>query len=380
MGRKIRVCFLTSSHPTDYTRFLDREARSLKIAGYDVTIIGLGRESGIHYQDGIKLISVKEHQGVRKVLTLKEIARIAIEQRADIYHCCDPWCLGIGFLIKRHRPKVKIVYESCEWFPQMYLDRNDFPLPLRLLGWLVVTCLEYRATKNADEIIETNPLRARRFQRRGRRARQVPNYAPLELVKEPLNKREPWFVYTGLICRPRGFDRLLKALTMVKPRFPNVRLLVRGEFDPRDDIETWAKGFIRENHLEENVRFLERVDSYAKVFEIIRPCLGGVILLQPKRGNDWTNQPSKLFEFMLAGLAVVASNFPEIARIVNDARCGWLVDPTRPDAIAAALNQVLENPEEAIRRGLAGRGAAESKYNWQNAEKVLMEIYERLSG
>lgn len=370
---------MSSSHPADYSRFLDREGYSLKKAGYDVTLIGLGRKNGIFYREGIKLINVREYRGVKKARTLKEIARMALEEKADIYHCLDPWCLAIGLVIKRHRANVKIIYESCEWFPQMYIDRYDFPLPLRIATWLIVTFLEYQASKRADEIIETNPLRARRFLRRSRIAKQVPNYAPLKLVKKPLPERKPWFVYTGLICRPRGFDRLLKALALVKPRFPAVRLLVRGEFDPRDDIEGWAKNFIAENHLEGNVCFLERIDSYSQVFEIIKPCLAGVILLQPKRGNDWTNQPSKLFEFMLAGVAVVASNFPEIARIVNDAQCGWLVDPTKPEAIAAALNQVLENPNETIRRGLSGRSAAENKYNWHNAEKVLLEIYQRLS-
>lgn len=369
---------MTSSHPADYSRFLDREARSLKRAGYDVAIIGLGKESGVILKNGIKLINVSECRGLRKIQTLREIARLAIKQRADIYQCVDPWCLGIGLGIKRCLQDVKIIYESCEWFPQMYLDRSDFPLPLRIAGWLIVTFLEYQAGKRADEMIETNLLRAERFLRRRRKAKQVPNYAPLDLVREPLPERKPWFVYTGLICRPRGFDLLLQALAMVKQRFPAVRLLVRGEFDPRADIERWAKRFITENHLEENVQFLERVDSYAEVFEIIKPCLAGVILLQPQRGNDWTNQPSKLFEFMLAGVAVVASNFPEIARVVNDAQCGWLVDPTKPEAIATALCSVLENQKEAIRRGSSGRRAVEDKYNWRNAENVLLEIYQRL--
>jgi glycosyltransferase involved in cell wall biosynthesis len=74
----------------------------------------------------------------------------------------------------------------------------------------------------------------------------------------------------------------------------------------------------------------------------------------------------------------VASNFPEIARVVNEAGCGWLVDPTSPEAIATALNSVLANPAEALRRGLAGRRLAETKYNWEKAEIELLKIYQHL--
>ncbi|MGQ9708403.1 MAG: glycosyltransferase [bacterium] len=376
--KRIRVCLLTSSHHTDYSRFLDREGRSLEKAGYQVTLIGLGKEKKIADADGIKILSIPERQGWNKIYTLKEIAVLAIKEKADVYQCLDPWCLALGLGIKRHRPDTKIIYESCEWYPRMYLDRPDFSLWLRLAGWLIVSGLEYRATMKADELIETNQSRAMRFIRRGRTPIQVPNYAPLKLISEPLRERKPWVVYTGLICRPRGFDRLLKALIMVKSCFPTVRLLVRGEFDPRDDIEQWTRAFITKNKLDDNVQFIERVDSYAQVLEILKPCLAGIILLQPQRGNDWTNQPSKLFEFMLAGLALIASNFPEIASIVNETGCGWLVDPTNPKEIAAVLNSLLENPSEAIKRGLAGRRATEDKYNWENAETELLKIYQRL--
>ncbi len=374
------VCFLTASYPADYSRFLDREARSLQKAGYRVIIIGLGKHTGVFTKNGIKIFQIKEQRGFSKINTMRDIAGRALDQRAEIYHCFDPWALWIGFKIKKRCPQVKLIYDSTEWFPQTYLDRKDFPWLLRLIGWGMVTYLEYRATQQADEIIETNRLRSTRFFRRKRIPKLVPNYAPVELVKAPLNQRDTCFVYTGLICRPRGFDRLLQAIATVKVRYPSVRLLVRGEFDPYDDFESWSRDFIRANRLVENVQFVERVDSYSDVFELLKPCLAGVILLQPDRGNDWTNQPSKLFEFMVAGLAVIASNFPEISRIVQSSGCGWLVDSRNSAEIARTMEQILANPAEAIKRGLAGRKMAQTKYNWEFAAQTLLSIYQRLTG
>lgn len=375
------VCLLTSSYPADYSRFLDREAQSLFQAGFKVTVIGLGNKCNTHifYFKGIKVIAVPEKWQIKKITTLREIARLAWNENADVYHCIDPWCLAIGLHLKIFRPHIKVVYESSELFPRQYWDRTDLPLFIRILAWLLINYLEYKAVRKADAIIETNRLRAVRFRKRRAAVNIVPNYAPLVLCQKNENPRNPWFIYTGLICRPRGFDRLLIALGKVKRHFPEVKLIVRGEFDPRDDIDQWVETYIKNNNLENNVQFIERVDSYEQVFELLKSALCGVILLQPERGNDWTNQPSKLFEFMVAGLAIIASNFPEIARIIKEAKCGWLIDPTRPEEIARTMEQILSEPSSAIERGRAGRNAAESRYNWHAAEKVLLSIYEKLS-
>ncbi|MEO0070830.1 MAG: glycosyltransferase [candidate division WOR-3 bacterium] len=375
----LRVCLLTSSHPVKYSRFFDRESFSLSRAGFKVTLIGLGEIFSTTDINGIKLITVPERHGLGKWRLFKKIAFLARNEAADIYHCLDPWCLAIGLKIKRQRRNVAVIYESSEWFPRMYLDRQDFPLPLRWLGWLLVSYLEYQATKKADEILETNWSRSQRFLRRRRIPVQVPNYPPLELMGTPQTARKPWVVYTGLICRPRGFDRLLKALATLKKEFPEIRLLVLGDFDPRDDIEKWSKRFIAQENLADNVLFLPKTKSYPEIFDILKPCLAGVILLQPERKNDWTNQPNKLFEFMGCGLAVIASNFPEIAWVVKKEEAGWLINPKDNKALVSALANVLRNQSEAISRGLRGREAVIKYYNWQVAEKNLLNVYERLA-
>ncbi len=374
----LSVCLLTSSHPVNYSRFLERESFSLQRAGYRVTLIGLGKRFNLINKDGIKLVAIPERRGLGKLTTLKNIALWAEKEAADIYQCLDPWCLAIGLILKRQREDIKIIYESSEWFPAMYLDRTDLPKFLRWFGWFLVTYLEYQAVKKADEILETNLLRAQRFLRRRKVPVQVPNYPPLELMGAPHSKRMPWVAYTGLICRPRGFDRLLQALAIIKPDFPESRLFVVGEFDPRDDIESWSKNFIKAHELERNVVFIPHTKTYAEIFEILKPCVAGVILLQPERKNDWTNQPNKLFEFMGCGLAVIASNFPEIARVVNKVGCGWLIDPRDPKALANTLSLVLKNPSEAILRGERGRKAVEEYYNWKTAEESLLQVYERI--
>lgn len=373
-GQPLRVCLMTTSHPVRYSRFFDREAVSLARAGYDVRMVGIGPDDKTESDSGVKLVSVAR---LSKPRLIAAVARAAERESCDIYHCLDPWTLRTGLALKRHNAGVRLVYESSEWFPQVWLDRKDQLLPVRWLGWLAVTRYEAAACRDADAIIETNATRAVRFTRRGCVPVLVPNYPPLELLPKPSAERKPWLAWTGLVSRPRGFHHLLQALVPVARRFPEVKLRVIGGFDPRDDTEAWAREFISTQGIAANVEFLGSL-SYPAMFDALRPCLAGVILFQPERGNDFTGQPNKLFEFMGSGLAVIASNFPEIGPAVLDAGAGWLVDPRSPDAIGAAITSALADPDSCRVKGEAGRRAVAARHHWGVAERALLDLYAKL--
>jgi hypothetical protein len=114
------------------------------------------------------------------------------------------------------------------------------------------------------------------------------------------------------------------------------------------------------------------------MFARLRECSIGLILLQPGRGNDFTGLPNKLFEFMGSGLAVIASDFPEMGRVIRQEKCGWLVDPTEPKAIAEAMVSALADSAECRSRAASGRRAVLDRYHWEIAEQALLAAYRRL--
>ena len=95
--------------------------------------------------------------------------------------------------------------------------------------------------------------------------------------------------------------------------------------------------------------------------------------------NNIEAQPNKLFEYMAAGIPVVASDFALWRAIVDDTGCGLLADPCDPNAIATAVAYLLSHDREAEAMGRRGREAVARRYNWSAEEPKLLHLYADLA-
>ncbi len=94
--------------------------------------------------------------------------------------------------------------------------------------------------------------------------------------------------------------------------------------------------------------------------------------------NHVDAQPNKMFEYMSAGIPVIASDFPLWREIIEGCGCGICVDPLDPKKIAEAIDYLVDNPEIARRMGENGRKAVYDRYNWDVEEKKLLALYDSL--
>jgi len=113
------------------------------------------------------------------------------------------------------------------------------------------------------------------------------------------------------------------------------------------------------------------------VSEVLSEAKAGLVVTRPNSNHKFAYM-TKLFEYMAVGIPVIASDFPLWRSIVDGARCGILIEPENPKAMADAILHILENPEKAIEMGRLGRKAVEDQYNWENEEKKLLELYRKL--
>jgi glycosyltransferase involved in cell wall biosynthesis len=183
--------------------------------------------------------------------------------------------------------------------------------------------------------------------------------------------RSDYVVYVGLrITRARGAVEMLRAIELV-PEALRVRLKLVGTIEPGDLVQQlqgmpgWG--------LTEYVGPLGRVG----VSELTRNAMAGLVVLHPEP-NYVNSHPVKLFEYMCAGIPVIASDFPVFRRIIEQAQCGILVDSLSPKKIAGAIEFLAAHPEEARAMGARGRLAVNSRYNWQHEEQVLLGMYNRM--
>jgi glycosyltransferase involved in cell wall biosynthesis len=124
------------------------------------------------------------------------------------------------------------------------------------------------------------------------------------------------------------------------------------------------------------VRPLGWLDRQA-VANMMGECLAGLLLFQPLR-NHVESQPNKLFEYMAAGLPIVASDFPHWRSILEAEGCGLFVDPTDTRAIASAIRSVTSDRVWAEEMGARGKEAVHRTYGWPSQAAKLLELYERL--
>ena len=87
--------------------------------------------------------------------------------------------------------------------------------------------------------------------------------------------------------------------------------------------------------------------------------------------------PNKLFEYLLAGLPVVTSDFPELKRVVEQFQVGGYFDPSSPEQIASAVEMVL-NDSTMSEKLVAAKQRILADYCWENESVKLLEAYESI--
>jgi glycosyltransferase involved in cell wall biosynthesis len=91
--------------------------------------------------------------------------------------------------------------------------------------------------------------------------------------------------------------------------------------------------------------------------------------------NHFTTDSNKLFEYVMAGLPVVASRLPEIRRVVQAHELGLLVSPGNRGELIAALRRLVSDSDLRAHYAANSRKAAKT-LNWESQDQALLDLYE----
>jgi len=94
-------------------------------------------------------------------------------------------------------------------------------------------------------------------------------------------------------------------------------------------------------------------------------------------GTPFFGSPTKMFEYMAMGKAIVASNLDQLARVLTHQQTGWLVEPGNASELAKAIRLLAAHPEIRSYLGANARNIAAAHHTWQqNAARVLSRLTE----
>ena len=381
----MHVCMLTGTHPPFDPRIFHKEAKSLRKLGYEVTLVAPSEDAlGKRDREGMHLISLPAYKNKRvRAFNLFRLIWKGLHIRAEVVHTHELDALFAGLVIKLLTGR-RLIYDAHEHHASMIAENPKIPGMFKPWVERAIGAMEEVAFRFVDEVITVNRTLQERVLRIGKQAVVLYNCPVLSAYDRWSEKRPPvsyngrsMVVYQGGVSVDRGVDRFLFALQEVRKRCPDVVFLVAGPLLDENQCGRWIARYVQENDLAEHFQITGWL-SYEEMCAYTRSAEVGVILFQPTHYNNWIGLPNKLFEYMASGKPVVASDFPEMRRIIEEGRCGLLVDPTDPGDIARAILYLLEHPREAEEMGWKGRKLVEEKYNWECMEKRLGEVYHRL--
>lgn len=363
---KAHICHITSVHPRYDIRIFVKECNALAVNDYQTSLI-VSDNLNDEIKDGVSIYGVKKTNSRlfrafnSSIAIYKKIKNI----HPDYVHLHDPELLFLGLYLSIFS-KCRVVYDVHEDLPKQIMNKHWINKLIRPLIAKVANFIELSVAKRIYGVVCATNQIAKRFEVVNKNTIVLYNYPKLsELLTDETNweLRSNYLCYIGSISKTRGILELVESLQVSK-----IRLKLAGKFSGDVNLEMIDK--LDTNKLVDYLGILDREE----IKVLLNQVKIGIVTLLPTPSYV-ESLPIKLFEYMLAGIPVIASNFPLWMEIINDAKCGVCVDPENSNAIANATHELLNNQNLAFEMGQNGRMAVIEKYNWEKEVSKFIAFY-----
>ena len=296
---------------------------------------------------------------------------------ADIYQAHDLNTLPVAWWAARKRG-VPLVYDSHE----LYLNRNR-STPRGRVNDFILARIERFLSHRCDAVITVNETIAKEL------AKRYGITEPHVLMNAPVNKAEVdaschralrdelhvpeerfLLLYCGGITFNRGLEKVIESLALL----PDCHLVFMGY--GTDAYKEGLMDVVRRVEVGDRFDFFgpvpsDMVTTYAACADL------GVAPIENVCLSYYYCSPNKVFEYLNAGLPVVASDFPEMRRVIHEFQVGGVFDPADPQDIARAVRLIKD--DAGLREGMrANTVKAAGLFNWENEAAKLLSIYRGL--
>jgi glycosyltransferase involved in cell wall biosynthesis len=379
----MKVTMLVLNNFTHDAR-VHKEAKSLASVGHDVTVVAL-YEEGLQEresQSGYKIIRIVLKAKIWRSGTIVSLLKyleytfklylLLLDAHTDVIHAHNANTLLAAWLVSRLL-KTKLVYDAHEFETGRHFGDSNLSRIIQHF-WSVPEKLIISKT---DAVITVNQSIGIELVRIYDISMPIivmntPNYKQVEktdLLREKLNipSNKKIVLYQGRIVSGRGIELVLLAIQ----RLDNVVAVLLGDgplLDKlREDIDT---GRIERVYLPGRVP-LELLGSYTISADL------GVVFIEDICLNHHYALPNKLFEYIHAGLPVIASDLPEITRIVHQYQIGEVISTSDPSELAEVISGIINDPKR-YSEYVANTKRASKDFVWRHEGSKILQLYQDL--
>lgn len=303
------------------------------------------------------------------------LIRRLVKVRPDIVICSelDVWLIAVSM-------KWLLGFKVIADLREVYDDRSlAFPRPIQTHMRGALRLAMKWLSRFTDEIIHVSPERQQVYGYLAKPGVIVASYPDIDLFRSNTDsqrvKREESeenlvrAIHVGALRPTYASNELLDAMVIAARSCSQLRFTVLGGIagelrNTKVLDELSASGvldLVQQVPFSEVVRRLHESDI-------------GINLVLPIDTAHYLAAPQKLYEYMAAGLPIVAADVPTIHRVITEADCGVLVDPSSPKDIAAALTKLTQDAELRKALGWNASQAAEREYDWKPQAQRLCAL------
>jgi len=362
-----------------------REAKALTDAGATVTVVSMttGPQRKEYVQDGIRIVALPLDVAGRKGIGpfFRSLFHELRVRPADVIHAHNVHTLPFCWWAAK-RKGARLVYDSHELFTGLQLAEPTFRERVKQYLEHVT---ERLFIHRADGVITVSRSYSEIIGRTYgiERPTVVQNVSPLQ----PLQRK------TGLIRRRLGLGeermvviyqggyhlvtRALDKLVLAARELPDHYAVVFVGFAVRNEDQL-LQDLVRREGLTDKVFFLPPVPHNELLLYTMDADIGVIPFIDNCPAMHYCT-PNKIYEYLMAGIPVVATDLPELRRVIERWDVGTLCDPTDPSLLAQAIRELADDPTELESRKQRARRAAEEEYNWQLELHSLLGLYRRLA-
>jgi len=374
-NKRILFC---RSNPIAPDPRVEKEARSLANAGYQVRILGWDRTGRLPHKEEvegftIQRLSIKASFG-KGMMNLPQLLRwqfglgmwlVRHHKEFDVIHACDFDTLIPASICKILWGK-KVVYDIFDFYADHLRSTPNFIKSM-------IKSVDLKMIDQVDAVILADEVRQQQIAKTHPKKIVIIYNSPLDVLPS-LNALQTTrrhhdleIAYIGLLQVERGLLELLEVLK----NHPEWTLLLAGFGGDEKRILEAAESL-------SNVFWFGRV-SYERALQLSYDADVLIATYDPAIPNHRFSSPNKLFEAMMLGKPIIVAQGTNMDSIVEQLDCGVVVEYGDVRALEETLERMQFNPQFSKQLGLNARHAYEQIFNWTRMEERLIKLYQNIS-